>query len=223
VTGQTDIRHTQEAALKTLPLIAILRGVKPDEAGEVGSALYAAGFRCIEVPLNSPDPLLSIKALVDTLPDDCILGAGTVLNSSQVDEVHKAGGILIVAPNTRGPVIRRATALEMMVMPGVATATEALKAIRCGARYLKLFPASTYGPDHVRALSAVLPTQAQIFAVGGVSASNMNQWISAGAKGFGIGSDIYKAGDSPGAVYRKAVLLIRAFQEAQSKTESSQS
>lgn len=203
-----------EDILRSLPLVAILRGVRPDEAVAIGHALYGGGIRCLEVPLNSPDPLASIEALAGTLPDDSLIGAGTVLDESHVDAVRDAGGRLIVSPDTNSAVIARGVAAGMLVMPGVATATEAFTAIRSGAQFLKLFPASTYGAGHAKALSAVLPTSCGLFAVGGIVPTALAEWLDAGVVGFGVGSELYRPGDSAETVAVRALDFVRHYRQA---------
>ena len=182
-------------ACAEMPLIAILRGVRPDEVVDVATALYDAGIRIVEVPLNSPDPFVSIERL-SAMTERMVCGAGTVLNVEQVDSVIAAGGTIIVAPNTDPSVIRQSLVRGAIPVPGIATATDAFTALAAGARWLKLFPAATYGPDHLKALYAVLPSEAQVIPVGGVSPANMKQWWSSGARGFGLGSDLFKPGTS---------------------------
>ena len=196
------------------PLIAILRGVRPDEVITIGEALVDAGFGTIEVPLNSPEPLDSIGRLARALGDRCLIGAGTVLRAEDVDAVKAVGGALIVTPNTDAAVIGRAVALGLQAAPGFATASEAFAAIAAGARALKLFPASTYGPAHLKALKSVLPKEVPVFAVGGVGPQDMAQWIAAGAAGFGIGGELYRPGDAPDAVGRKARALVSSLAAA---------
>lgn len=200
-----------EDALSDLPLVAILRGVTPEEAVPISTALYDAGFRCIEVPLNSPEPFQSIAAMTEALPDDCVTGAGTVLDAEDVLKVKQAGGTIIVTPNTDVSVIKASIDEDMIVVPGVGTATEAILAARAGARYLKMFPAATYGTSHVRALLSVLPAGCQILVTGGVSASNIADWKMAGAAGFGIGSELYRAGDSVEKVSAKALEIVASL------------
>ncbi|GAB4141239.1 MAG: 2-dehydro-3-deoxy-6-phosphogalactonate aldolase [Sphingomonadales bacterium] len=202
-----------DALMADLPLVAILRGIQPDEAVAVGEALVTAGLKLIEVPLNSPSPLDSIARLAARFGDSCLIGAGTVLTVAAVDAVAQAGGRLIVTPNTDPAVIARAVALGLVAMPGFATATEALTAVAAGARHLKLFPASTYGPGHVKALRAVLPAQVHVLAVGGVAADSaaMRTWRQAGAAGFGIGGELYQPGVSTAAVAAKAEALVAAW------------
>jgi 2-dehydro-3-deoxyphosphogalactonate aldolase len=198
-----------------LPLVAILRGIRPDEVLEVATALHEAGIGAIEVPLNSPSPLESVARLAQRLGDRCLCGAGTVLRPADVDAVHAAGGRLIVTPNTMPAVIERAVALGLTVMPGFATATEAFAALGAGARLLKLFPAASYGPAHLKALRDVLPQEVAVFAVGGVGTANLAPWRQAGCAGLGVGGDLYRAGHSAGEVHRRALALVAAWRAAQ--------
>jgi 2-dehydro-3-deoxyphosphogalactonate aldolase len=181
-----------ELLLDEVPLVAILRGITPDRAGAVGDALFSAGIRVIEVPLNSPEPFDSIAQLSRLFGKSCLIGAGTVLDVDDVGRTRDAGGQLIVSPNTDSRVIVRARSLEMVSMPGFATATEAFVAIAAGAVRLKLFPAASYGPAHVTALRAVLPDHVKIYAVGGVGAEQIDSWLRAGVAGFGLGSELFK-------------------------------
>lgn len=198
-----------------LPLIAILRGIRPEEVLDVAAALHEAGIGAIEVPLNSPSPLESVSRLAAKFGDRCLCGAGTVLRSGDVDAVHAAGGRLIVTPNTAPAVIERAVALGLTVMPGFATATEAFAALGAGAGMLKLFPAATYGPTHLKALRDVLPAAVSVFAVGGVGAANLAPWRMAGCAGLGVGGDLYRAGHPAGEVHRRALALVAAWHAAQ--------
>ena len=192
-------------------LVGILRGVVPEKVIDVAKVLYAAGFRIIEVPLNSPQPFISISALAGALPSDCLVGAGTVVAVQDVHRTHAAGGRLVVAPNCDAHVIGEAIKLGMQVMPGIATATEAFSAARAGATQLKLFPASTYGPQHLRALCTVLPKEIKIFPVGGVTAEQIPAWLAAGAAGFGFGSELFRPEYSLDDIKRRAELLVGAF------------
>jgi 2-dehydro-3-deoxyphosphogalactonate aldolase len=192
-------------------LVGILRGVVPEKVIEVAKVLYAAGFRVIEVPLNSPQPFASISSLAGALPSDCLVGAGTVLTVQDVQRTHAAGGRLVVAPNCDAQVIGEATKLGMRVMPGIATATEAFSAARAGATQLKLFPASSYGPQHLRALCTVLPKEIRIFPVGGVTAEQIPGWLAAGAAGFGFGSELFRPEYSLDDIKHRAQLLVRAY------------
>jgi 2-dehydro-3-deoxyphosphogalactonate aldolase len=202
-------------------LVAILRGVLPERVIAVANVIYAAGFRAIEVPLNSPDPFKSIAALAGSAKPDCWVGAGTVLNPGDVRRTHAAGGRLIVAPNVDAEVIGEAIKLGMQVLPGVATATEAFAALRAGARQLKLFPASTYGPRHLTALRAVLPREAGLLAVGGVAADQIADWLIAGACGFGFGSELFRPEYPLEDIERRARLLVRTFRDARSRRAAS--
>ena len=202
-------------------LVAILRGVLPERVIEVAAVVYAAGFRVIEVPLNSPDPFKSIAALAASAKPDCWVGAGTVLNAEDVRRTHAAGGRLVVAPNVDAEVIGAAIGLGMQVLPGVATATEAFAALRAGAKHLKLFPASTYGPRHLTALRSVLPREAGLLPVGGVAAEHIADWLIAGACGFGFGSELFRPEYPLEAIERRAQLLVRTFRDARSRLAAS--
>ncbi|UTW58944.1 2-dehydro-3-deoxy-6-phosphogalactonate aldolase [Kordiimonas sp. SCSIO 12603] len=207
--------NSAETYLKEMPLVAILRGIKPDEVVAIGSELINAGFKAIEVPLNSPDPLESIKRLVNAFGSKCLIGAGTVLTPDAVEAVDGAGGKLIVTPNTDPNVIEKAVSLGLLPMPGMATATEALTAVKAGATHLKLFPAGTYGKGHIGALKAVLPINTKIYAVGGVSPDNLAEWLSAGADGVGFASNLYKPGLTAADVAENAKHMITAYKTAQ--------
>jgi 2-dehydro-3-deoxyphosphogalactonate aldolase len=201
---------TLDDALAECPVVGILRGVRPDEVLDHAEALFAAGVRGIEVPLNSPDPLDSIRRLAQTCGERMAVGAGTVLSAERVDAVADAGGRIIVAPNTSSEVIRRAVQLGLDPAPGFATATEAFNALEAGARHLKLFPAVTYGPAHLKQLKAVLPSAAVVWAVGGVGPDNMVDWWTAGARAFGLGGEIYRAGQSVAETTEKAARVVAA-------------
>lgn len=205
--------------LKSLPLVAILRGIAPEEAEPVGEALAGAGFRVLEVPLNSPRPMESIRRLVDSLGPDYLIGAGTVMTPRAVDEVAAAGGRLIVMPHADSIVIRAAKAAEMICVPGVATPTEAFAAIAAGADGLKLFPAEQASPAVLKAWRAVLPATLPVLPVGGISPENMAPWIAAGARGFGIGSAIYAAGMDAAEVGRRARAFAQAWAALQTQLQ----
>jgi len=197
-------------ALDELPLVAILRGLTPQQAPAVGDALFAAGFRVLEVPLNSPEPLKSIELLARRFPDG-VIGAGTVLASGHVRDVVNAGAQLIVAPNVSLPVLAQAGALGVPAIPGVATPSEAFTALDGGAYGLKLFPAETMSPAVLRAWRSVLPENTRIFPVGGITPLSMSAWRSAGAAGFGVGSALFRAGDDAEKVAAAALDFLRAW------------
>ncbi|HEU5137844.1 MAG TPA: 2-dehydro-3-deoxy-6-phosphogalactonate aldolase [Steroidobacteraceae bacterium] len=198
-------------------LVAILRGLTPARAPEVGAALTGAGFRTIEVPLNSPDPFDTIGLLAQAHGATCLIGAGTVLTPAEVDRVHRAGGRLVVAPNCDGDVIRRALDLGLRVLPGIATATEAFSALRHGATELKLFPASSYGAGHLKALKSVLPRHAKIFPVGGIGSQDIATWLASGADGFGFGGELFKPAYTLAELTKRAQDLVQALREATEK------
>ena len=203
-----------DAGLSELPLVAILRGVTPARIPSVAEALVSAGICAIEVPLNSPQAFESIEFLAKNYGKDCLTGAGTVLDCADVDRVAEAGARLLVTPNTNAEVIARAVEKKLTVMPGFFTPSEAFAAIDAGARFLKLFPASTAGSGHLKALLAVLPKDVPVFAVGGVGAGNMKEWRRAGAAGFGLGSDLFKPEFSDEEVAARARQCVRAFKDA---------
>lgn len=203
-----------DTARARLPLVAILRGIAPDEALEVGEALVAAGFTLIEVPLNSPRPFESIALLAEALAGRAMVGAGTVLDRRGVDAAAEAGGTLILAPNTDVEVIAHARARGLAAMPGVATASEAFAALRAGAAALKLFPANMLGAGTVAAWRAVLPVTVPVFAVGGIDAGNYAEFTAAGVAGFGIGTALYKPGMETAEVARRAGAIVAGWQAA---------
>jgi 2-dehydro-3-deoxyphosphogalactonate aldolase len=206
----TDAVKEFRAHLSRMPIVAILRGVRPDEAADIGRALVAAGVALIEVPLNSPSPYDSISALSAALPQ-AMIGAGTVLTAAEAALVQQAGGRLIVSPNMDVRVIRETKRLGLVSAPGVMTPTEAFAALEAGADVLKLFPGELIPPSAVKALRAVLPTSAKLLAVGGVHADNMEAYLAAGAAGFGIGSAIYAPGLTVDEVFARATRLVRAI------------
>ena len=197
-------------AVQTVPLVAILRGLRPEEALPVGQALVSTGWTLIEVPLNSPQPLDSIAVLASALPQ-ALVGAGTVLTPADVRDVQAAGGQLIVSPNYDPDVVREAVRLGLVCLPGVMTASEAFAALRAGATGLKLFPAEMITPAVVKALRAVLPADTVVLPVGGISPGNMRAYLTAGASGFGIGSALYKPGTPAAAVKQNAIEFIAAY------------
>jgi len=201
---------TLDEALAECCVVAILRGIKPDEALDHVQALFDAGIRVVEVPLNSPDPLESISRVAKAFGDRMVVGAGTVLTEAQVDAVHATGGKLIVSPNVDVGVIRRTVALGLWSAPGFATASEAFAAIHAGARHLKLFPATTFGPGHLKQLNAVLPPEITVLAVGSVGAGNMAGWLTAGARAFGIGGELYRPGQTLADTAARARAVVLA-------------
>ena len=210
---QSDTAHRDFAEL---PLIAILRGITPNEAIGIGLALVETGFRVIEVPLNSPEPLESIRRLATALGDRATVGAGTVRSAAEVAEVAAAGGRLIVSPHMSPQLIRATKQAGLMSGPGVATPTEALAAIEAGADFLKLFPAEQLPPAIVKAWRAVLPKGMPLVPVGGIAPESMAAYVAAGATGFGLGSAIYKPGMTPPDVRRAAEAFIAAWRKAPS-------
>ncbi|MSP50244.1 MAG: 2-dehydro-3-deoxy-6-phosphogalactonate aldolase [Alphaproteobacteria bacterium] len=202
---------TFASAMATLPLVAILRGVKPDEAVAIGEALVGKGFRLIEVPLNSPDPLQSIRSLAERLAGRAVVGAGTVLTPTDVDKVADAGGTLVVMPHTDVRVIQRAKALGLIAMPGFATPSEAFAALSAGADALKLFPAEANPPAVLKAMKAVLPKQVAVLPVGGIVPESMAAYVGAGAGGFGLGSALYKPGATAAEVAARADAFAAAW------------
>ncbi len=199
------------AAMRELPLVAILRGLRPAEAEAVGMELVAAGFRMIEVPLNSPEPLSSIRLLAAAFGARVLVGAGTVLDPADVAAVHQAGGRLIVMPHSDVQVITAAKTAGMACLPGVATPSEAFAARRAGADALKLFPADTLGPGTLRAWKAVLPADLAVMPVGGVTPDNLAEWRASGAAGFGLGSALYRPGATPAQVRAAADRFVAAW------------
>lgn len=193
-----------------LKLVAILRGIRPAEAAEHIDTLIGAGFGYIEIPLNSPAWQQSIPQMVAQFGDQAMIGAGTVLKVEQVNFLADVGAKLIVTPNTQPAVIRQAVARGMLVCAGCATATEAFNALDAGAQWLKIFPSSAFGPDYIRALKAVLPPEVPVLAVGGVTPENLATWTQAGCAGAGLGSDLYRAGQTVDRTRQQAARFIAA-------------
>jgi len=199
------------AAMASLPLVAILRGLKPAEAPDILRALVGEGFALIEVPLNSPEPLASLAAMRAIAPAGVLIGAGTVLSVADVEQVAQAGGELIVTPHCDPAIIKAAKARGLIALPGVATPSEAFGALAAGADGLKAFPAEMIAPAIVKAWRAVLPTGAPILPVGGITPDNMAPYVAAGASGFGLGSALYRPGDGAARVAHNAAAFVAAW------------
>jgi 2-dehydro-3-deoxyphosphogalactonate aldolase len=202
--------------LDRLPFVAILRGVTPDDVLSIGDTLASAGFAIIEVPLNSPDPLESIRRLRERFGDEILVGAGTVTSQRQVDDVARVGGRLIVMPHSDGEVVRAAKAAGLACIPGIATPTEAFAALASGADALKLFPAELLSPAVLRSMRAVLPAATRVLPVGGISPDGMAAYVAAGAAGFGLGSALYRRGDDAGRVAANARDFVDAWRRLRS-------
>lgn len=203
-----------DAAFAELPLVAILRGLRPEEADAVGDALVEEGFRLIEVPMNSPQPLDSVRRLAARLGERAVVGAGTVLSADAVDQVRDAGGRVVISPNADVAVIARTAEHGLASLPGVATPSEAFAALGAGATALKLFPAEGASPAVLKAMRAVLPPATRVLPVGGIAPDTMIPWIDVGAAGFGLGSALYKPGMTAGEVGERARRFATAWREA---------
>ena len=202
-----------QKSMAALPLVAILRGLEPAEALSIGEALVDTGFRIIEVPLNSPLPFASIEALARRFGEKCIIGAGTVLDVTAVARVEAAGGELVVMPHSDQAVIKAAKAMGLACVPGIATPTEAFAALAAGADALKLFPAEILPPAAVKAMLAVLPKGTALLPVGGIEPLTMAAYLAAGARGFGLGSALFKPGMTAADVGERATKFVQAFQQ----------
>jgi 2-dehydro-3-deoxyphosphogalactonate aldolase len=196
---------------RRMPLVAILRGLDVAQAKAVGLALYRAGFRTLEVPLNRPGAFECIELLSKELPEDALVGGGTMLTQTDVDAVHAAGGRLMVSPNCDARVISHAAALGLLCAPGVATPTEAFAALEAGAHVLKLFPSEMVGHGGLKAMKSVLPPGTEFWPVGGITPESMAAWVQAGATGFGIGSQLYAPGTSAADVLQRARAYVAAW------------
>ncbi len=200
-----------DAAFARCPLVAILRGVRPDEVEDIGDALVDAGFTILEVPLNSPDPYDSVARLAARLKDYAVVGAGTVLNVDAVERVEAAGGTIIISPNADTRVIAAAATRGLVSMPGIATPTEAFAALEAGAAALKLFPAEAASPAVMKAMRAVLPKGVRMLPVGGIVPSKLDEWHQAGAAGYGLGSALYVPGMDAATVGERARAFVAAW------------
>ena len=198
--------------LDECPLVAIIRGVTPEEAEAIGDAIYEGGIRIIEVPLNSPDPLKSIEKLAARFGDRALVGAGTVLKAEQVQQVKDVGGRIIVSPDSNAQVISAAAQAGLVSSPGYFTPSEAFSALRAGAHALKLFPAEAASPTVLKAQLAVIPKDVPVLVVGGVQADNMQPWLEAGAVGFGLGGGLYKPGQSAEETLQKSRAYVAGVQ-----------
>jgi 2-dehydro-3-deoxyphosphogalactonate aldolase len=208
-----------EKHLAPLPLIAILRGVRPDEAVAIGQAVLDAGFRAIEVPLNSPEPLASIAALAAAFGARALIGAGTVLDPTDALRIADAGGRLIVTPHADPAILRAAKAQGLLCVPGVATPTEAFGALAAGADALKMFPAEALPPSVVKAWRAVLPKDVRLLPVGGITPERMAPYLAAGANGFGLGSALYQPGLAPAEVAARAQAFAAAYADWKTRAD----
>jgi 2-dehydro-3-deoxyphosphogalactonate aldolase len=207
------VRQRWQAALQACPVVAILRGIKPEEALNIGKALVHAGITIIEVPTNSPNAFESVRLLVEHLPTDIVVGAGTCLTEEHVEQVAAAGATLVVSPNVEEEVIRRSKTLGLICLPGVATPTEAFAALKLGATGLKAFPGEQIPPQILKAWKAVLPKDVTLLAVGGVTVDNAHTFWNVGVNGFGIGTAIYKPGLSAEQVQKNAASFVSRIRE----------
>jgi len=216
--SNSDVPHRAmiQPFLDRLPLVAILRGVTPDEVVSIGAALASAGFAIVEVPLNSPDPLESIRRLHERFGADLLIGAGTVTSVAQVSDVARSGGRLVVMPHSDGDVVRAAKKAGLVCIPGIATPTEAFAALANGADALKLFPAELLTPAVLRSMRAVLPSVTRFLPVGGITPDSMAAYVAAGAAGFGLGSALYRRGDDAGRVAANARDFVEAWRRLRS-------
>lgn len=215
----TTLTDRFAAAISVLPLVAILRGIRPDEVAGIGLKIYEAGFRLVEVPLNSPDPFASIAALRRALPDDVLVGAGTVLALDHIEQLAACGGNLVVMPHADSTLIRAAKAAGLLCVPGIVTPTEALAALAAGADALKIFPAELVTPAILKAIRVILPRGTRLLPVGGITSDNMQPYVDAGAAGFGLGSALYKPGITVEQAAANARKFVTAWQAIRSVTD----
>ena len=201
-----------QSYLAEMPLIAILRGITSAEATDVVGALYQAGFRIVEVPLNSPDPIRSIEQIASTFGDRMLVGAGTVLDPAEVEAVCDAGGQIIVSPNTDPDVVRASVARDAVSLPGAATPSEVFTALKAGAHGVKAFPAEMLTPAVIKSWKSVLPAEVPVLAVGGITTANAQTYWQAGVNGFGLGGALYKAGKSIDAIAHDAAHFVSLMQ-----------
>ena len=218
MTARISLGERFVALFERMPLFAILRGITPATAAGIDAALAGAGFTLLEVPLNSADALITIARFAAASTADCMVGAGTVLDAARVDAVADHAGTMIISPNFNEAVVRQAKARGIVSLPGVATPSEAFAALAAGADALKLFPAEMIPPAAVKAMRAVLPAATRLIVVGGVTPKSMRDYLAAGANGFGIGSSLYKPGDTADAVAAKARDFVAALSEARALT-----
>jgi 2-dehydro-3-deoxyphosphogalactonate aldolase len=211
-----DTEAMIEPFFDRMPLVAILRGITPDDVVAVGDALVDAGFAIVEVPLNSPRPLESIEQLLAKFGDEILIGAGTVTSTAQVREIKAAGGRLIVMPHGDADVVRAAKAAELACIPGVATPTEGFAALANGADALKLFPAELLTPTVLKSMRAVFPAATRFIPVGGITPDSMASYVAAGAAGFGLGGALYRRGDAPSRVAENARDFVAAWKRLRS-------
>jgi len=204
-----------QSYLEEMPLIAILRGITSTEATDVVGVLYQAGFRIVEVPLNSPDPIRSIEQIASTFGDRMLIGAGTVLDPAEVEAVCDAGGQIIVSPNTDPDVVRASVARDAVSLPGAATPSEVFTALKAGAHGVKAFPAEMLTPTVIKSWKSVLPAEVPVLAVGGITTANAQTYWQAGVNGFGLGGSLYKAGKSIDAIAHDAAQFVSLMQNLQ--------
>ncbi len=201
------------SAVESMPVVAIIRGVKPEEVVDVSNAIYEAGVSVIEVPLNTPNAFACISNLTKSMKDKCFVGCGTLVDAADIPKLVDAGAELAVTPTTQPEIIEGCIDAGMLPMPGFVTPTEAFAAVKAGAKHLKLFPASTSGPGHIKGIKAVLPKDIEVYAVGGVKLDEIELWHSVGAKGFGFGSEIFSPGITAEEVHKRTLKVVQKVGE----------